>query len=177
MYVFAKCAAKVRFFPETAKLSSDYFSFGKEKSSSSPQTNCPAPAFYIKFGRKMVLAGRAMEHNMLAYVFSHVRNRFITSEKSIYHLWEKRKRRVAIWWNSVHAQAKFQRLYPKSATNLPHLPQSATNLPHIYPPVYHNDNACLWQIGRFFREKLLLNVRACVTSCESWIMSSLEKVL
>ena len=47
MYVFAKCAAKVRFFPETAKLSSDYFFFGKEKSPSSPQTDCPAPAFYI----------------------------------------------------------------------------------------------------------------------------------
>ena len=81
MYVFAKCAAKVRFFPETAKLSSDYFSFSTEKSPSSPQTDCPAPAFYIKFGRKMVLAGRAMEHNMLAYVFSHVRNQFITCEK------------------------------------------------------------------------------------------------
>ena len=56
-------------------------------------------------------------------------------------------------WDSVRAQAKFQRLYPKSATNLPHLPQSATNLPHIYPSVYHSDNACLWQIGRFFKEK------------------------
>ena len=78
---------------------------------------------------------------------------FLTCEKSIYHQWEKRTRRVAVWWNSVYAQGKFQRLYPKSATNLPHFPQSATNLPHIYPPVYHNDNACLWQIGRFFREK------------------------
>ena len=78
---------------------------------------------------------------------------FVTSEKSIYHQWEKRTRRVAVWWNSVYAQGKFQRLNPKSATNLPHLPQSATNLPHIYPPVYHNDNAFLWQIGRFFREK------------------------
>ena len=105
---------------------------------------------------------------------------FLTSEKSIYHLWEinlslvkKRTQRVAVWWNSVYAQGKFQRLYRKSASNLPHLPQSATNLPHIYPPVYQNDNACLWQIGRFFREKpirtraRMVNVN---TKFELWIV-------
>ena len=109
---------------------------------------------------------------------SHKQSCFLTCEKSICHQWEINLSPVRNQFitcekkggNSVYAQGELQRLYPKSATNLPHFPQSATNLPHIYPPVYHNDNAFLWQIGRFYRGKTY--IYACAKHlCETWIMN------